>query len=170
MKLYQDVFTETEIISDSYPMKEKFDGVICEVKSRWIVKKDEDVDIGCGNAFGGGEEEEAGNTEVEKVLDLVDSFGYEETSHDKASFGGYFKAYMMKVKAHLTKTSPERVEKFMAGGREYFKWVNANFDDLSFYTAKDFDNENHIMVAYYEGEELAPTFIYVMDGLKGIKL
>ncbi len=32
-----------------------YDDVIGEVKSRLVIKKEGEVDIGCGNAFGGGE-------------------------------------------------------------------------------------------------------------------
>ena len=56
MKIFQDIFSESEIISDSYKMDMTFDGVIGEIKSRLVVKKEGDVDIGCGNAFGGGGE------------------------------------------------------------------------------------------------------------------
>ncbi len=43
-----------------------------------VVKGNEDVDIGCGNAFGGaGEEEQVGGAPVEKVIDLVDAFQYQ---------------------------------------------------------------------------------------------
>lgn len=66
-----------------------------------VVKGEEKVDIGCGNAFGGGEEEEAGNEEVEKVIDVVDSFQYGETSFDKAGFVAYFKGYMKKLLGYL---------------------------------------------------------------------
>lgn len=55
MKLYSDIFSGTEVISDSYPSTEIFDGVAIEVKSRMVVKGEDNVDIGCGNAFGGGE-------------------------------------------------------------------------------------------------------------------
>lgn len=65
MRLFLDVFAdeETEIFSDSYPMKMKFKDVVTEVKSRWIIKGNQNVDIGCGNAFGGGgeEDEQAGD-------------------------------------------------------------------------------------------------------------
>lgn len=81
MKLFMDIFSDEEIISDSYPHTEpeEFHGVIWKIKSRWITKGgDENIDIGCGNAFGGGgEEEQAGGEELEKALDIVDSFGYE---------------------------------------------------------------------------------------------
>ena len=101
---------------------------------------------------------------------MVDSFGYEETSHDKNSFAAYFKGYMKKVLEYLQKEKPDRVEAFKKGGRDFFAWAKENFDDLSFYTPKNYDTENHIMLAYYDGEDLAPTFIYIMDGLKFIKV
>ena len=43
-------------------------------------------------------------------------------------------------------------------------------DFFQFYTPKSFDTDNHIMLSYYEGEDLAPTFLYVMDGLKSVKM
>lgn len=67
-----------------------------------VVKQDADVDIGCGNAFGGQNEEDgetggAGGAPVAKVIDLVDAFRYEETSFDLEGFKGYFKNYMKKL-------------------------------------------------------------------------
>lgn len=55
MKIFQDIFNDEELLSDSYKMESKFEDVITEVKSRLVVKKDADVDIGRGNAFGGTE-------------------------------------------------------------------------------------------------------------------
>lgn len=56
MRIYQDVFTDEEFISDSYKMEKLFNDVIGEVKSRMVVSKEAEVDIGCGNAFGGSNE------------------------------------------------------------------------------------------------------------------
>ena len=53
MKLYSDVFTNTEILSDSYKQEIIYEGTVIKVKSRLVVKKEDDVDIGRGNAFGG---------------------------------------------------------------------------------------------------------------------
>ncbi len=79
MKLYTDAFTGTEIISDSYKFVTEYEGTVNKVQSRLVVKKEDEIDIGCGNAFGGAGEDEgaAGNSNVEKVIDLVDAFGYE---------------------------------------------------------------------------------------------
>lgn len=57
MKIFYDIFSDEEIISDSYNMVEVFNGTIAEVKARFVVKKEGEVDIGRGNAFGGNTEE-----------------------------------------------------------------------------------------------------------------
>jgi len=47
-----------------------------------VIPKDVEVDVGCGNAFGGKNEEEevggnnAANSHIQKVNDLIDGFGY----------------------------------------------------------------------------------------------
>ena len=53
-------------------------GLIC-VDSKMIIKKDDDVDVGCGNAFGsGGEEDEGGAAGggPQKVNNIIDGFNY----------------------------------------------------------------------------------------------
>ena len=54
MRLFLDAFTGTQIVSDSYKFIYKFEDAIVEIKARFVNKKEEDVDVGCGNAFGGG--------------------------------------------------------------------------------------------------------------------
>jgi hypothetical protein len=59
MRIYHDFFNvESEIISDSYPWVAHADGAFIEVQSRMVVKGDVNVDVGCGNAFGGKNEDE----------------------------------------------------------------------------------------------------------------
>lgn len=137
-----------------------------------VIKKEGDVDIGCGNAFGGaGEDEGTGGAPVEKVCDIVDAFHYEETSMDLAGFNAYFKAYMKKVLGYLSEKNPDRVAGFKTGAAAFFKWAKENFEELSFHTGQSFDVENLIVMSYYKNEEdEAPTFIYMMDGLKFIKV
>lgn len=83
MRIYTDLFTGAEIISDSYPNVSLYNGAVWEVQSRKIVVGEVTVDVGCGNAFGGKNEEDeeggaggAGEQPVEKVIDLVNAFGY----------------------------------------------------------------------------------------------
>ena len=58
MKLYVCAFSGEEIISDSFNLELIFEEAGGEVKSKYIVKKEGEVDIGCGNAFGDNKEEE----------------------------------------------------------------------------------------------------------------
>ena len=45
------------MLSDSYPIAELHNGVIFEVQSTLVVPGATEIDIGRGNAFGGGGEE-----------------------------------------------------------------------------------------------------------------
>jgi hypothetical protein len=78
---------------------------------------------------------------------------------------------MKKLLAYLQANKPNRVEPFKSGAKEFFKWVLANFDEFSFYTSASYDMENLIVMSYYKSpEDPAPTFLYVMDGLKFYKV
>jgi len=46
MKVFFDVFSNDEMISDSYKIEKIFDGVGGEVKSRYVIKGAENIDIG----------------------------------------------------------------------------------------------------------------------------
>jgi hypothetical protein len=177
MRIYQDLFTDEEFLSDSYKIELIHEEVIGEVQSRMIVKSDVEVDVGCGNAFGGQNEDDGdqggqtGGAPVAKVIDLVDAFQYEETSFDLEGFNSYFKSYMKKLQDWVKANKPDRLEKFKIGALAFFKWAKANFDELSFYTGKSYDMENLIVMSYYKKpEDPAPTFLYVMDGMKSYKV
>ena len=84
MRIYQNLDGETDVISDGYKLDklEEFGGVITEVQSHMVVKGDVTVDVGCGNAFGGKNEDEEeegapGAAPVEKYNDLIDHFQYQ---------------------------------------------------------------------------------------------
>ena len=58
MYIYLDVFSNEEILSDSYDIKMVFDGVGGEIESSFVTVGGDKVDVGCGNAFGGGGDDE----------------------------------------------------------------------------------------------------------------
>ena len=60
MRIYQNLEGDVDVISDGYKMiqPEGFEGVVTEIQSRMVVKGEDNVDIGCGNAFGGQNEDE----------------------------------------------------------------------------------------------------------------
>lgn len=78
---------------------------------------------------------------------------------------------MKKLLGYLKEKKPERVAGFMEGAKAFFAWAKANFDELTFYTGQQYDMENLIVISYYKNEEdEAPTFLYLMDGLKSYKV
>lgn len=176
MKLFFDIFRGIkdgqEVISDGYPIKLEYEGVVGKVQSKMVVQGDVEVDIGCGNEFGGGgDQDQGGNPNVQKVNDIIDAFHYTEIGHDKNSFGKHFKQYMKKILKHLQDNKPDRVESFTKGAKQFFAYINEHFDDITFYAGKeDYEYENHIMISYYEEGAAAPIFCYIMDGLKEMKV
>ena len=46
MKVYYDLFSNDELVSDSFKMEKKFGDVIGEVKSTQVVKGGGEIDIG----------------------------------------------------------------------------------------------------------------------------
>jgi len=154
------------MISDSYKIERRFNDVGGETPSRWVNKGGENIDIGRGNEFGGGGEDEAVDDKSEKVLDIVDAFHYMETSFTKADYTTYVKAYMKKVKTHLEEKNPDRVKDFMAGAKEMVTWILQNFDEFTFYMGESCDMDAGIVLAYYKKpEDETPSFVYFMDGL-----
>lgn len=166
MRVYKDIVSNEEIISDSFKFEFKFGEVIGMCKSQMITKGGTAVNIGAGNAFGGGEEDECVDMS-EMVNNVMDAFTYQETTFDKKSYQLYLKGFMKRIKGHLEKSNPDRVEAFMAGAKEAFAWVKDNFDEFTFYMPESYDAENTIILSYYEEGAATPTFVFWMDGMKG---
>ncbi|KAM3134539.1 hypothetical protein pb186bvf_013353 [Paramecium bursaria] len=171
MKLLTDAFSDAEIVSDSFGIVELFDGFAGEIDSKLLVKNAVQVDVGAGGEFGGKDEDDEGvDDQAVKVNNVLDAFHYAETQFAKADYVNYFKSYIKKVKAYLEEKKPQRVAAYQAGAQQFIKWVLSKFDDFQFYCPENYDMENHIILAYYKEGNEAPTFIYLLDGLKEVKL
>ena len=72
MRVYFDLFSNDELISDSYVLNLEYNDVIMSVPSRMIIKGDENIDIGRGNEFGGGGEDEAVDSTAERVNEIIE--------------------------------------------------------------------------------------------------
>lgn len=170
MKVYKDVFTNDELCSDSYAQEDPFGNpdfrsVAFEVKSSKRVKGAEDYGI----ADNSEENPEGGmmndGTDVEQVIDIVDSFQLKPTSLTKKEYSAYIKNYMQKVVKYLEEKKPERVETFKSNAQPLIKHILSNFDDFEFYLGESFDTDAALVHSYYKGEEIAPRFVYILDGL-----
>jgi hypothetical protein len=87
---------------------------------------------GCGNAFGGGAEEEGGDSGMgggEKVLDIQFNSNLVEYQFSKPDFMTFIKGYLKRVKDHLATNKPDRVDGFMKGAQEFIKTLIPKFDE-----------------------------------------
>lgn len=134
MLVFQDVFTNDEVMSDIFPFELAYNDVIMKVKSQYKKKEDVgNVDIGCGNAFGGGEEEQGGDGDVaaEKVIDVVYNANLAETSFSKGDFMAYIKSFLKNLKTYLEENGKkDRVEGFQKGAQEFIKFVVSKFEEF----------------------------------------
>ena len=138
------------------------------VESKMISKNDGDVDVGCGNAFGGGggDDEGVDNT-AQQVNNVMDSFQYTETQiGGPADFKSWIKEYMNAIVEKLReKGKPkEEIQAFKATAPNIAKFFLKNFSDLQFYLGASFDASTMVFSLYPEGA-LTPNFYYIMGGL-----
>lgn len=167
MKLYKDIHSGEEIVTDSFNFEYEFDNVLVKIQSKWVMEGGEQIDIGGGNAFGGAGEDEGCDDKAEKKLDVLAANKYQSTSFDKKAFTSYVKGFMKKTKAYLEEHNPQRVEGFMKAAPAAVKWILNNFDEFEFYLPESYDTENSIILSYYEEGAECPKFVYFIDGLKG---
>ena len=174
MRIYQNLDSDIDIISDGYKLVslEEFNGVVTEVESKMVVKGDVNVDVGCGNAFGGKnedeEEEGAGGPPPEKVNDLVDHFQYQEVGLDKDGVKSWMKEYGNKIAAKLPE---DRKAKFQEGFKKFAMQLMKKFDEFTIYAPSDYSYEGTLIFSFWKQEtDEAPHFWFLLDGLKSYKV
>jgi hypothetical protein len=134
-----------------------------------MITKSDDVDVGCGNAFGSGGEEDEGGAAAggpTQVNNIIDGFQYTETQVGTASdFKSWIKEYMNAVVLKLReKGKPkEEIQAFKALAPGIAKFLLSNFSDLQFYLGPSFDSNSMVFSMYDEGA-LTPKFYYILGG------
>ena len=143
----------------------QIEGLMC-CESKSIIKKDDDVDVGCGNAFGTGEEEGGADSSVKTVNNVIEGFQYTETQIGGASdFKSWIKDYMNAVVTkHREKGTPkEKIQAFKASAPEIAKYFLKRFSDIQFFLGPSFNSESMVFSIYNEGNT-TPTFYFIMGG------
>lgn len=135
-----------------------------------VAKSSDDVDVGCGNAFGsGGEEDEGGaggDSGVQMVNNVMEGFQYTETQiGGPADFKSWIKEYMNAVVLKLReKGKPkEEIQAFKATAPGIAKFLLTRFSDVQFYLGPSFNSESMVFSIYADGA-LTPNFYYIMGG------
>jgi hypothetical protein len=143
--------------------------MFCESKN--IVKNADDVDVGCGNAFGSGGEEDGGvDSTAQTVNNVIDGFQYTETQLGASDFKAWIKDYMNAVVTKLReKGKPkEQIQAFKGQAPNIAKFFLKNFSDVQFYLTASFNSESMVFSIYPEGG-LTPNFYFIMGGLEAEK-
>eukprot|EP00598_Pedospumella_elongata_P000338 CAMPEP_0184973608 /NCGR_PEP_ID=MMETSP1098-20130426/5305_1 /TAXON_ID=89044 /ORGANISM="Spumella elongata, Strain CCAP 955/1" /LENGTH=178 /DNA_ID=CAMNT_0027496069 /DNA_START=49 /DNA_END=585 /DNA_ORIENTATION=- len=173
MIVYRDIISGEEMLSDAFKLEDvidsdgnKVEGLMC-VESKMITKGGGDVDIGCGNSFGGTGEDEGVDSTAETVNNVVDGFQYTETQIGTANdFKAWVKDYMNAVvlKLRAAGKPKEDIQKFKACAPGIAMFFLKQFSDVQFYLGPSFNPETMVFSIYKDGAH-TPPFYYIMGGL-----
>jgi len=176
MKIFKDVITGDEMLSDTFQMTVEYEDAIYKVPSKNRPKDDlGDVDVGCGDAFTKqeGEEEPSAPQGVEMVLDVVANSELKQVNMSKKEFMAYIKDYFKKIIAYLEENGKkDRVDGFKKGAQAFIKFIVPKFDDIELYTGANGENDDGeivggICISYWEDDSAkGPMFYFFKDGLK----
>ncbi|OWM74076.1 hypothetical protein CDL15_Pgr008387 [Punica granatum] len=155
-----------ELLSDSFPYKELYNGVLWEVEGKWVVKGALDVDIGANPSAEGGEDEGV-DDQAQKVVDIVDTFRLQEQpAFDKKQFVSHIKKY---IKLLTPKLEGEKAEEFKKNIEPATKFLLSKLSDFQFFVGESMADDSAVVLAYYKDGAADPTFIYFAHGLKEVK-
>lgn len=161
MKVWIDVFSGDEMVSDSYKSTMIFNDACLEVQAKYITKGATKVDIGGDDQNEG--EDEGGET----VINVVDAHQLQETELGKKDFMTMVKAYLKRVVAHLKeKGKDDRVAEFQKGATEMIKFIVGKFDEMQIFTGQSYDTEAGLAFSYTKDGETEPVFLFFADGMR----
>lgn len=161
MKVWIDLFSGDEMVSDSYKSQMLFNDACLEVQAKFITKGNEQVDIG-------GDDENAGDGgEGETVINVVDAHQLQETQLSKKDFMAIVKAFLKRVVALLKEKGKEdRVADFQKGATDMIKFIISKFDEMQIFTGQSYDTEAGLAFSYTKDGECEPVFLFFTDGMK----
>merc|ERR1711992_525098 len=160
MKIYEDVFSNDEMFSDTYPIKLVND-CMWEVTGKHISRTQDDVKL------------EGADAASESGIDIVLNHRLVETGFgSKKDYTVYLKDYMKKVVKYLEDNDMgDQVADFKTNISKVMKEMLGKFKDLQFYTGESMDPDAMILMLEYrdvDGEE-RPILMGFKHGLREVK-
>ena len=163
VKVFSDLVSGDEMISDSYPHNIINEETTMEVKARYVTKKGDQIAIASDDVM---DDDEDGET----VVDIVETFKLNEINLSKKEFMVWAKGYLGKVVEKLKESNPDRVDTFKKGATQTIKLIGGKFSEFQIFTGQSIDMDGALAFAYQkEQEDEGPTFLYLIDGMKGEK-
>jgi len=161
MKVFKDIISGDEFLSDSYPYVETYNGACLEVKARYVKKGSDQIMIASDDVI---EEDENAPT----VIDLVDAFQYNEVTMTQKDIMAWAKPYLAKVAAKLEEQGKsERAAIFKKEATNLLKFIFSKIDEMQTFYGKAYDTEGAMCFCYTANpEDSGPTFLFFNDGLR----
>ena len=125
------------------------------------------IDIGCGDAFGGGGAGVDDTAEyVNNVTDESYGFDMHEIPMSKKDLREFLQTYCRKLRQKLRddeNVPGPQVKAFTEAAPIFCKWILSKYNDLLFYTGSSMNAEGSLAFAYYE--DVDPIFVYIKAGM-----
>ena len=176
MRIFCDIFTQDEVLSDALEIHEDESKSIISVISKMVVPDDGgNVDIGCSNHFGGGDDDGGIDPNVERVNNIIHGFSLELFSSNKKDMMSYLKDKIKDVKEKLA-GNEERLKEWGPNGAvsALIKKAMQNYEDTEFYLGKSYADGNIdgmvIIAMWAKDDDPGQTFYYFKDCLRSVKV
>merc|ERR1712141_131242 len=171
MKIYEDIFSNDEMFSDTYPLTLVKD-CLYEVTGKHISRTQDDIQLEGANASAE-EADEGTDAASESGVDVILNHRLVETGFgSKKDYTVYLKDYMKKVVKYLEENDrKDEVDGFKTNISGVMKDLLGKFKDLQFFTGESMDAEAMIMMVEYrdvDGEE-RPILMGFKHGLREVK-
>jgi hypothetical protein len=135
------------------------------------IRKDSgaNVDIGCGNDFGGAGGDEGVDDNVQYVNNVIDEsigFNLQEVPMSKKEVKEFLQTFCKNLRQKLKdddKVPGPQVKAFTQAAPLFCKWILSKYDDMQFFTSASMDPDGCMAFAYYE--DVDPLFVYIKAGL-----
>jgi hypothetical protein len=187
MIIFKDVTSDDEVMSDSFklaPAKNDSGEEIpftMQCPSKMVIVGDGDIDIGCGDAFGGGAEDDAGDGNEEKVLDVVAAFELVEVAFTAKQYLTYAKKWMKCLRKNLRESGKfdtdgefekAKAEAFMADAQTFVKYIKGKIasSECDCYMSKSCVEEAGMVYGIWEGANTTPNFTIFTYGTKEMRV
>ena len=161
MRVWIDLFSGDEMVSDSYPHKLIYDDACLEIQAKFTTKGSDFVAIAA-------DDEPDANDGGETVINVVDAHKLIEMTLAKKDVMSMIKVYLKKVVDKLKASGKEdRVAGFQKGATELVKFVMGKYDEMQIFVGESGDVENGgLCFAYTKDGETEPTFLFFNDGMR----
>ena len=170
MKVWKDIISGDEMLSDSFPMvfPDEFNGEIIKAQAKFITKK-ENESYGISANTDEGEEEAAADDKSITVIDIVDSLRLKEIFPDKAGFMGMVKEYLKRTVGEESSKwgiTEENKVAFQKSVSAFVKYILTKFSECQFFIGENENWDQFPAISFTEDGNTDPSFFYLNRGLK----